>query len=73
MLRLVPFLLIGLLTACGEGEPITPADAVLPDGGRYRGTLVDGRLQGGGRIDYPNGSYYLGQFKDGQWHGLGTW
>lgn len=73
MLRLLPFLLLGLLTACGEGEPLTPADGVLPDGGRYRGEIVDGLLQGGGRIDYPNGSYYLGQFKDGQWHGLGTW
>lgn len=73
MLRLVPLLLIALLTACGEGEPLLPADAVLPDGGRYRGNIVDGLLQGGGRIDYPNGSYYLGQFKDGQWHGLGTW
>ena len=37
MLRLIPFLLLGLLTACGEGEPLTPADGVLPDGGRYRG------------------------------------
>ena len=73
MLRFLPFVLIGLLTACGEGEPLTPANAVLPDGGRYRGDIVDGLLQGGGRIDYPNGSYYLGQFKDGQWHGLGTW
>ncbi|MCQ4294138.1 caspase family protein [Pseudomonas stutzeri] len=73
MLRFLPFVLIGLLTACGEGEPLTPVNAVLPDGGRYRGDIVDGLLQGGGRIDYPNGSYYLGQFKDGQWHGLGTW
>ncbi len=73
MLRLVPLLLIGLLTACGEGEPFTPADAVLPDGGRYRGEIVDGLLQGSGRIDYPNGSYYFGEFKDGQWHGFGTW
>ncbi len=73
MLRFVPLLLIGLLTACGEGEPFTPADAVLPDGGRYRGEIVDGLLQGSGRIDYPNGSYYFGEFKDGQWHGFGTW
>ena len=73
MLRFLPFVLLTLLTACGEGEPLTPANAVLPDGGRYRGDIVDGLLQGGGRIDYPNGSYYLGQFKDGQWHGLGTW
>ena len=73
MLRLLLLLLTGLLTACGEGEPLTPANALLPDGGRYRGTIVDGLLQGEGRIDYPNGSHYLGQFKDGQWHGLGSW
>lgn len=62
-----------LLTACGEGEPLTPADAVLPDGGRYRGAIVDGLLQGDGRLDYPNGASYQGQFKDGQWHGQGLW
>ncbi|EXF43927.1 MorN domain-containing protein [Pseudomonas sp. BAY1663] len=73
MRRLLPLLLTCLLAACGEGEPLTPPNAVLPDGGRYRGEVVDGLLQGSGRIDYPNGSYYLGQFKDGQWHGLGSW
>lgn len=50
-----------------------PPDARLPDGGRYRGELVNGLLQGQGRIDYPNGSWYAGQFKDGQWHGAGEW
>ena len=67
----LPFLAC-LLTAC-EGEPLTPADAVLPDGGRYRGVIVDGLLQGQGRLDYPNGASYQGQFKDGQWHGQGRW
>ena len=46
---------------------------MLPDGGRYRGDVIDGLLQGEGRIDYPNGSYYLGSFTDGQWHGHGVW
>jgi hypothetical protein len=45
----------------------------LPDGGRYRGDVVNGLLQGQGRIDYPNGSWYAGQFQDGQWHGQGEW
>ena len=36
MLRLVPLLLIGLLTACGEGEPFT-CRCGAADGGRYRG------------------------------------
>jgi len=66
-------LLSCFLAACGDGEPLLPADALLPDGGRYRGNVVDGLLQGEGRIDYPNGSHYIGSFKDGQWHGHGVW
>lgn len=62
-----------MLTACGDGEsPLSP-DARLPDGGRYRGDLVNGLLQGKGRIDYPNGSWYAGEFDKGQWHGQGEW
>ena len=48
-------------------------NARLPDGGRYRGDLVNGLLQGQGRIDYPNGSWYAGEFDKGQWHGQGEW
>lgn len=73
MRHLAPLLLSCLLVACGDAESLLPADAVLPDGGRYRGEIVDGLLQGAGRIDYPNGSYYQGLFKDGQWHGQGIW
>ena len=62
-----------LLTACGDGESLLPPDARLPDGGRYRGDLVNGFLQGQGRIDYPNGSWYAGEFDKGQWHGQGEW
>ncbi|WP_223521946.1 C13 family peptidase [Pseudomonas sp. GL-B-19] len=62
-----------LLTACGDGESLLPPDARLPDGGRYRGDLVDGLLQGQGRIDYPNKSWYAGEFDKGQWHGQGEW
>lgn len=73
MRHLAPLLFACLLTACGDGEPLLPADAVLPDGGRYRGEIVDGLLQGEGRIDYPNGSHFRGSFKDGQWNGQGVW
>jgi len=62
-----------MLTACGNGESPLPPDARLPDGGRYRGDLVNGLLQGKGRIDYPNGSWYAGEFDKGQWHGQGEW
>lgn len=71
--RLIVLSFALLLTACGDGEPLLPADAVLPDGGRYRGDVVDGRLQGEGRVDYANGVYYTGHFKDGQFDGPGEW
>ena len=68
-----PLALTLLLTACGDGESLMPPDARLPDGGRYRGEVVNGLLQGQGRIDYPNGSWYAGEFKNGLWHGQGEW
>jgi hypothetical protein len=73
MRPLVPLALSLLISACGDGEPLSPPDARLPDGGRYRGDVVNGLLQGQGRVDYPNGSGYAGQFKDGQWQGEGQW
>ncbi|MBD8483540.1 C13 family peptidase [Pseudomonas coleopterorum] len=73
MRPLVPLALSLLIAACGDGEPLSPPDARLPDGGRYRGDVVNGLLQGQGRVDYPNGSGYAGQFKDGQWQGEGQW
>src|SRR5690606_6635871 len=66
------FALASLLVACGDSAPTTSSTALLPDGGRYRGALVDGRLQGQGRLDYANGSFYEGEFKDGLFHGAGT-
>ncbi len=73
MRPLVPLALTLLLTACGDGESLLPPDARLPDGGRYRGEVVNGLLQGQGRIDYPSGSWYAGQFDNGQWQGDGEW
>lgn len=59
------------LTACGEGESLLPANATLPDGSRYRGQVVDGLLQGPGRLDFVGGGWYQGEFKDGQMSGKG--
>lgn len=73
MRALAPLALTLLLTACGDGESLLPPDARLPDGGRYRGDIVNGVLQGKGRIDYPNKSWYSGEFKNGQWDGQGEW
>jgi len=73
MRPLVPLALTLLITACGDGESLSPPNARLPDGGRYRGEVVNGLLQGQGRIDYPNGSWYAGAFLNGQWDGPGEW
>ncbi|MDH1265515.1 C13 family peptidase [Pseudomonas sp. GD03944] len=71
--HLAPLSLALLLAACGDGEPLLPPDAILPDGSRYRGEVVDGLLQGPGRLDYRDGSWFEGGFKDGQLHGKGEW
>ncbi|GFM87083.1 peptidase C13 [Pseudomonas cichorii] len=73
MRALAPLALTLLIAGCGDSESLLPPDGLLPDGGRYRGDLVNGRLQGEGRIDYPNGSWYAGQFENGQRHGRGEW
>ncbi len=49
----------------------TPA-AVTPDGGRYFGPLVNGKLHGKGRIEWSNGTRYEGEFADGLYSGQGA-
>lgn len=48
------------------------ADAYTPDGGVYHGELVDGRLHGKGRLEWPYGMYYEGEFRNGLMHGQGV-
>jgi hypothetical protein len=46
-------------------------DAVTPDGGRYYGSLKDGKLHGRGRLEWKGGAFYEGEFRDGQMAGRG--
>ena len=39
--------------------------ATLPDGGSYDGDMVDGVIEGKGRMSWPDGSFYQGEFKNG--------
>ena len=43
----------------------------LDNGSLYAGSLVDGMPAGNGKEFLEDGSSYVGEFKDGHWHGLG--
>lgn len=60
------------LFLCAPGHAADP-DAVTPDGGRYYGTLKDGKLHGRGRIEWANGARYEGGFEDGLMSGRGRY
>lgn len=53
-----------------SGASISP-DVVTPDGGRYFGSIVNGKLHGKGRLEWRNGARYEGQFADGLMEGDG--
>jgi hypothetical protein len=66
------------LTACFLWLCATPAafaagtpDAITPDGGRYYGPLVGGKLHGRGRIEWDNGALYEGELAKGVMSGKG--
>jgi hypothetical protein len=48
-----------------------PGAIPTPDGGLYRGEIVDGKFNGQGRVEWPDGSFYQGEFRDGRYHGKG--
>lgn len=54
--------------ACAASSKPT---AVTPDGGRYYGALVDGKLHGRGRLEWANGDHYEGSFARGHFSGYG--
>ncbi|HLT05219.1 MAG TPA: C13 family peptidase [Pseudomonas sp.] len=69
----LPLLFVLLLSGCDARTPTPAADALLPDGGRYHGELLDGRMHGQGRIEYSNGAWYEGEFRGGLFNGQGQW
>lgn len=56
--------------AIGTASAAVP-DAVTPDGGQYYGPLVDGKLQGKGKMRWANGYTYEGNFEKGLFSGKG--
>ncbi|PFH11903.1 hypothetical protein BCF11_4370 [Collimonas sp. PA-H2] len=57
--------------AAGAAAPA--ADAVTPDGGQYYGPLVNGKLQGKGKVVWANGDTYEGNFEQGLFSGKGKY
>jgi len=57
-----------LLQAAPDAKP----DAVTPDGGRYYGPLLGGKLHGNGRMEWAGGARYEGGFIEGQFSGKGV-
>jgi hypothetical protein len=54
-------------------ETVAIPVSFLPDGGEYDGELLEGELNGKGRIVWPNGDVYEGEFKQGLFHGQGRY
>lgn len=65
---LAVFLLSLAIAACAASP-----DAITPDGGRYYGPLVGGKLHGKGRLEWENGSFYEGGFANGLMSGHGEY
>jgi hypothetical protein len=44
----------------------------MVDGSIYEGDYDEGKKKGRGKLKFPNGSYYEGEFLDNQIHGFGN-
>lgn len=47
-----------------EGQIVTEGTLIFRNGSEYEGELVNGRIEGRGRLRFPEGSVVIGQFKD---------
>ena len=62
------------LASCSNAFCASPVpDATTPDGGRYYGRLVKGKLHGHGRLEWRNGASFVGEFRDGLAEGKGRY
>mmetsp|Transcript_11416 Transcript_11416/g.32141 ORF Transcript_11416/g.32141 Transcript_11416/m.32141 type:complete len:231 (+) Transcript_11416:190-882(+) len=61
------------LFAAGCGGQVREGHGVLerPDGGRYEGQFLAGKVHGVGKLVYPNGDVYEGEWHQNQAHGRG--
>ena len=66
-MKFAALLMVFSAVAWAQETPI----AVSPDGGRYYGSMRDGKFNGRGRMEWENGSRYEGGFQDGLFHGRG--
>jgi hypothetical protein len=63
------FLMLALAASAHAANGLP--DGLTPDGGRYYGSLRDGKFQGRGRIEWDSGASYRGEFANGQYDGRG--
>lgn len=61
------------LHLCTRAATSSTPDAVTPDGGQYHGQLVEGKLQGHGKLEWVNGAQYEGGFDQGLMSGKGKY
>ena len=66
-MKLAALLIVFFGVAWAQEQPI----AVSPDGGRYYGSMRDGKYNGRGRMEWENGTRYEGSFENGLFHGRG--